>query len=289
MRSKLLRWIAVMLLAASGVARAMPADQDRFTAQAAEMLAAAVPDMRVVVKGPLSLNVTPRGTQAANTGTVQVNLDRSWQTCRRNQSGCDGFVAQYIADTVSTLRQREEHPTRDAIRAVLRPGNYLASLDPSGDPVKQTLARPFPGGMLLMCVVDSPRSVRSLSRDDLTIMGLDATGAFDLAVRNMKGELSSSRGLDISTTGVVNALHGGFFESSRLLLLDQWSAVASRFGGRLIAAAPSNDTILFADARRPGTVADLRASARRLEQQTQRPLSHAVLEWTPGGWRELAE
>ena len=280
--------LAGAILLACGAMAAPPADQDGFTRWIAERLALGLPaGMTITIKAPLTLAAGARGEPPQAAGSIQINLDRPWRACQRDRDACDGIVTSYLRDAQAVLRHQEEPATRDGLRLVLRPGSYLASL-PNTDPAKTPVSRPFPGGMLVMCVMDSPRSVRSVGSADLDALGLTADQGLDLAARNTGRELVAPASLDAVQAGRHTVIAGGFYESSRLLLTGQWNSLAARFGGKLLVAVPDNATIIVGDGRQPGMLATMREAARTGEGHAQRPLSAAVLEWTPSGWREAA-
>ena len=241
--------------------------------------------MVLTIKGPLTLVATARAGQSDAPGGTQINLDRPWRGCQQDRDGCDEIAASYLSVAREMLRRHEERAARESLRATLRAGSYLSP--PVGsDPAKPPVTRPFVGDLMVWCVMDSPRAVRSLDGSELGFLGLTADQVFDTAVRNTAAELGTSAALDASESGKHTVIVGGFYESSRLLLHNHWEALAARFGGKLLVAAPANDRIIVGDGRQSAMLATMRQAVLKARGESQRPLSAVVLEWTPAGWSE---
>ncbi len=82
----------------------------------------------------------------------------------------------------------------------------------------------------------------------------------------------------------VGTIAGDYYESSRLSLHDDWSTIAAQMSGGLIAAVPSNDLVLYADAGQTNTVDAMATLAREMVRKSPRPLSATVFKWTKAGW-----
>jgi hypothetical protein len=90
--------IAAACLLAPATARAqdIPADPSGFTSYVAEQMRAAIRDLSVDVKGPLTLAAGP----------MQANLDRVYSFCRTNIGGCAREIDAYVKGVVEAALVR---------------------------------------------------------------------------------------------------------------------------------------------------------------------------------------
>ena len=74
------------------------------------------------------------------------------------------------------------------------------------------------------------------------------------------------------------------YTAARLLLPELWSKVAAESGGRLYAAAPVRDMIVWTTSAAKDDQVALRAHARTAYRSRSYPISPAILRWTARGW-----
>ena len=256
-----------------------PRDEANFTAGVADRLRAALPGSTVTVSGPLTLDLAqPTGTRG------QVNLDRVWAFCGRNTERCQAVTDDFIRRIASEGFQPPAAVERSMLRAVIRPADQLAQ-QARISPVQA----PFLAGMMIVCMVDRPSTATVLSTRTLPELGLTAEEAIELGKRNAVGALRPLSAVTQQVPpGTIGVIQGDFYESSRLLLHRDWEGIAGHMRGPLIVSAPAVNVILYADAADPHAVAAMQAAALETARRSDRPLSTAVLQWSPAGWRSAA-
>jgi len=84
--------------------------------------------------------------------------------------------------------------------------------------------------------------------------------------------------------GTIGNVAGDAYESSRLLLHEDWSPLASAQGGVLLVAVPAKDVVLYVGEDSAAAVDALRTLATQVGKQTPAPLSDFVLRWTRDRW-----
>ena len=79
------------------------------------------------------------------------------------------------------------------------------------------------------------------------------------------------------------------YTAARLLLPELWSKVAAENGGRLYAAAPVRDMLIWTTSAAKDDQLALRAHVRAAYRSRSYPISPAILRWTARGWTLVDE
>jgi uncharacterized protein YtpQ (UPF0354 family) len=252
----------------------VPADETGFTKFVAELFGKQIRDVRIDIKGPLTLSIGP----------LQANLDRIYSFCRKNPAHCRAEVDTYVVAAAQVHRDRGIGVTKDAVRVVVRTVQYLQQAQTSGLANLQT--RPLAGGLVAVDAVDSPSAIRMLAETDRVKLGLTAKQVHELAISNLRKTLKPLMEVaKVVGPGQIGHLTGDFFQPSRLVLLDSWEPLAEAQGGVLIVAAPATDAVFYVSEDSAVATDALRALARSIKSRASNPLSDTLLRWTPQGWK----
>ena len=237
-------------------------------------------------------NVEVRSTLTLGVGPLQANLDRVFAFCRRSPSACDAEVGRYVSGVVEVYRDGAAPPTKERVRVVLRPAQYMqmveASLGASGAEAKP-IARPFVDGLLALAVLNSPRALRPLGERDARQLGLTSQELFDVGLANLRASLPPL--MDIAKPvpkGVVGQMAGDIFHPSRLLFVATWAPLAEAQGGTLIVALPATDVLLYVSDDAAASLETLRSLANDVISRAPNKLSTSLLRWRPTGWDLVA-
>jgi hypothetical protein len=260
-----------------------PRDPAAFTAEAAQRFRARFPDAVVTVKEPLTLGIKlPNDPQ-----DFWANLDRVWRFCGDNPRNCDAALTTYVTSSGEAMEERARPVDTPSVRLVLRPAQYVEEIRRTmGTPQAQPVVEPFVGDLWVVCVADRPRTSRFVRADDLAKLGLTREEAFALGRRNLAAALPPMKRGRVQPLQ-IGVLEGDDYESSRLLLHEQWSDLAAQMGGSVPVAAPSSRVLLFIDARGANSVAPLSAHSRVVGALSDRPIPPTVFRWTPSGWHAI--
>jgi hypothetical protein len=272
-----------MLTAPSGFARskAIPDDVDGFTEDLAGRFAKALPDRTVKVVGPLALEIGPPAKGD------QVSLQRPWDYCQRERRQCAREVKDYVAEITGTIEESGAPTQASNIRVIVRGPGYVEQMRQiaANKPEAEGIVRPVAGGLSLICVVDAPHGVKTLEKGDLAALGLSEDQAIALGIKNVAAALKP---LDQDThifpkLGVKFAT-GDFYESSRMLLHDDWAEMSKAMNGHLVVAAPSSDVLVFGNGGGNGDRIVLAGFVRTIAEMAPKPLSATLFHWTATGW-----
>lgn len=260
----------------SAHAQQIPADEPAFTAFVAERIRAESRDTPVVIKGPLTLSIGP----------LQANLDRIYAFCKTNTSACAGEIGTYVNGVAATANNRNDPPTRAALRVVVRSADYMRQALREVDARGPALTRPLTEGLVIVPVLDSPRTVKIFNDKDRAALGLTPDQVFAIAIANVRGSLKPLvSAAKPAVPGQFGTLKGDYYATSRLALIDSWAPLAQAQGGVLIVAVPTPDLVLYSGEDSSAALDALRTLARNVVARAPKPLSAALLRWTPKGWQ----
>ena len=280
-RSRMGRWLIALIVAgdlvAAGAARAqIPADEPAFTSFVAERIRAEIRDTPVVIKGPLTLSIGP----------LQANLDRIYAFCKANPSACAKEVGAYVNGIVTTAGNRNDPPTKAALRVVVRSADYVRQALQEVGARGAAPTRPLAEGLVIVPVLDSPRAVRVFNDKDRAALGLTAEQVFDIGIANLRSSMKPLTDVAKAVPpGQFGTLKGDYYQTSRLALIDSWAPLAQAQGGVLIVAAPSADVMLYSGEDSSVALDALRTLVRNVMARAPKPLSGSLLRWTPKGWQ----
>lgn len=252
------------------------AERAAFTDRAATLLRAQLGADAVVVAEPLTLKI----------GDLQANLDRVYGFCRANAQGCDAELQRYAQAVVDLQKSAAAPVTRESLRVVIRTAEFAEGAvriaAGKGEPMRRAVA----DGLVAMPIVDSARSARMLTEADCKALGLSSEQAFELGLTNLRLALKPLA--DVAKPvkrGGIGTLAGDFYESSRVLLRDDWAALARAQQGVLIVALPAKDVLLYGADDSPVGLDALRMQARDVARRSPAQLTEALLRWTETGWQ----
>jgi hypothetical protein len=269
-------WLAalVLTLCAAGAVAA-----DDIATRAAALLQKARPDYTVVVADPLTVKFGPPGKPP-----FQLNLDRIAQACDSDPEDCDATLAGFIDKASHVADVEATAVTPDRLRAVVRPADYIASLQrlmQTKKPDAALVSAPLAGDLVEACFLDLPAMLRPVEAHELTPLGLDTEAALALCEKNAAAALPP---IPPPEGAAIKMLAGDPYESSYFALHDAWAARAAAFGGHLLVAVPGADIVLYARDEGPASVVAMRAAVQLAARTTERPIAPTIFRWTPTGW-----
>ncbi len=287
MRGRLVNLAMIAVWGASLLAgSAKSASKPSLPEYVAEQLRSALPGYEVTVADSLTLKLGKRGAPASE--LMQLNLDRVADYCTRVPDSCTAEVADLIHKTVPIVQAQNWSPDSAALRAVVRPENYVAQMASMLKTTSDTfISTQFAGDLVMMCYFDMPTAMRPVTIKDLTALGMEQATVIETCQRNMRAalpKLPENPPPDFARGPALGYLQGNPYESGYLLLHDDWAPLARALGGHLLVAAPGADLILYGNDTGPTSVDALATLARQTYGQAERPISTTVFRWTPSGW-----
>jgi uncharacterized protein YtpQ (UPF0354 family) len=249
-----------------------------FTTSVVEVLKGRDPAGGWSIRSPLTL---------VNTRALVVNLDRMWELCKDAGSQCEAEVAHFLDEALKISTRAAEPPaTAQQLMAIVRPVSYLDQVPEKGR--SGMLYESLPGDLLALYVVDQGGAVRGLKNEDLPAIGVNREVLSSTVRENLTAALPTSAELRVCEPHTVALwATGNYYESSRLLLSDFWTALAASAHGAVVVVVPTSDQLVVACAPDRAELKKLAGFVEIMSRKGQRPLSTSLLEWTAGGWHEL--
>ena len=141
------------------------------------------------------------------------------------------------------------------------------------------------GTVALAETAAAPHGVKALTVGDIAKLHLSEDEAVALAGRNLAAALRPLGAVvhDLAPNG-LGVINGDFYDSSRLILHDDWAPLSLKLHGRLVVAVPANDVLLYGEGKNRVALDAIAALAVETARRSQRPLSPSLLTWVPGGW-----
>lgn len=256
--------------------------EDEFVAHMAGRIARAT-GVRVEQPASLTLKLSSDGKEI-----LTAHLGRLWAACQRVEEKCPDFAARYVAGVASAVREQARPLDKEALRITVRPITYVESID-QGEPETAPITREFVGDLVMVLVVDGARTIRPASRSDLDALKLTEDEAFDVAKDNLrKRELKPLKAVLKTVSGkTIERLEENAYESSRLVLHEDWREYVDKVGGNLIVTVPSANLLLYGIGQTLDQVDAMGTLAREAARKSARPLSTTIFRWSYSGWQVL--
>lgn len=278
---------ATVLLAAVANAAPDPKDEPAFTRFVAEKIRQ-IPDATATITGERTIEIKAKGR------TLTASLDNLVVDCLRSPADCDATIERYVRMIRDATRVSDAQlPDKSDIRVVVRSNKYveevIAAAAAANKPTS-TILKKLEGDLWLVCVIDRPDATTGLTRERAAAMGLSPEQAVELGKKNLQTALRAFATVvkDLPPNG-IGIIDGDFYESSRLLLHDQWSDLSKKYNGGLVVAVPSPDTVIYGDGSTPRKRAAIQTFANERLKSAPRALSSKLLRWTQEGWQALPD
>jgi len=202
-------------------------------------------------------------------------------------SGCAS--APPTANRAQPTTASDAHPAdanatamRAQLTAVIRDQSFLDSLPK--DQQGKLISEPFLGHLVVLYMVDEHGAARIAEAEDLRKAEVARAALRAVVQWNLATLLPSVASCE--RDAVTAFTHGNYYESSRLLLDQQWSDLAAK-KGNVVVAVPSNDALFVACDPSPAVLQKLTVTVQNTYPHATRPISQSLLGWSNGSWQEL--
>lgn len=276
LRSTLAAIAAASAFGAYAQAGAVPQDATGFTEYVAAQLRQQLGDGTVVVREPLTLGIADR----------RERLDKLYAGCQSNRGNCADDVSAFVKTRTEQFRSGTIPATRESLRLAVRTAASVqqAQREVGGD-ATTFRPRPFVGPLVTVPVFDTLRASRLISEKDYKTLNLSVDQVRETARKNTYDALPQVlQAAKPVPAGEVGKLDGPVLQPSRLIFIDDWKPLADAQHGKLIVAAPANDTVLYVSDDDAASLEALRARMREIMGKTANPLTDVLLRWSPSGW-----
>lgn len=172
----------------------------------------------------------------------------------------------------------------DALRVMLASEAELGKLGPAAEDL---VRRPWVGPIVQVLAEETPDNITHMRRNRIAGSGSTPDALFERGLANLRkvdGPPIQERTVEMAKAHVQITRFADVHTAARLLLPELWSTVAATGGGKLYAAAPARDIVVWTTSVAESDQRALRGQARVAFQSRSEPISPAILRWTGGGW-----
>ncbi len=150
------------------------------------------------------------------------------------------------------------------------------------------IRRPWVGPFVQVLAQDDPEAPIPLDKNRVAGASIALDGLFARGLDNLRKAypqpLRGDRTIAAAKSHVQITRFADNYTAARLLLPELWSKIAAENGGRLYAAAPVRDMLVWTTSASKDDQLALRAHARAAHRSRSFPISTAILRWTARGW-----
>ncbi|MET0312245.1 MAG: hypothetical protein ABW051_09355 [Burkholderiaceae bacterium] len=281
------RGFSALLLASSlcALAQDVPIDEPSFAKAAAERIQRGLPGYRIE---PGAVRLTLGGEAPNGEAVGNINIERIHASCKGNPAACNEALDRYAKNAARAIHDQHRPIDGSMVRLALRPAGYIDTVRQQAGTATVVYARPMPGGLAAVALLDFSTSARFAGPKDLAKLGVDEAGLFRLGEENLRASLQPLAQAAPPTGGTrVGAIVGEDYASSRILFHDQWKDLSARMNGYLLVMLPAADVLLYGDGSSAAGFDALQSAAKKAAGQSGLPLTPAMLRWTPDGWVEV--
>lgn len=247
-------------------------DPTAFLAEVQGDLLRAYPDCTTEVRGPYALHLTCGKTE------LDLYVEQLYGACQAAEAACDGAKQKWLGTVAASFAPNPALRLDDVV-PVVRNAAWLTALPEAAVP--QVMTDPLVGDLVVVWMVDSPDTARTLREKELPELGVARAGLAAAALPGLRRQLASVGDQD---AGGYHIVGGSYYTSSVLLDPDWWRRVGG--GQPVYAVVPTNDVVLYTTSDRARDHRKMSREADRFARQAKRTLSERVYVWRDGGWAE---
>jgi hypothetical protein len=152
----------------------------------------------------------------------------------------------------------------------------------------QPLSQPFVADLYLVYALNSSDPAPLLSEGLLEQWGIEPEVMHLRALANLRKKFGEIHDKPVGKLPWLHVIDSDdSYAASRLLLLEEWGAIAARLGEPLIVAVPTPSVVVFTASRDTEQLQQLRDTVETLAEHEERPVSRHLFVWHRDGWRLL--
>ncbi len=185
------------------------------------------------------------------------------------------------------FKKRKAEPTLDRSQIVPRIKNtqFTAALKDTGVPDDQMpITEPLVADLLVTYAFDLPDTFMMVTPSHLAELDVAPASLRDLALDNVRRQIPN---IELQQSGsLFRAATGNNLDACTLLSRNLWSDQARNISGRLIAAVPNRDIVVFCSSESDEGMREMRAiTEQAFDAGGAHALTLTFLEWSDAGWK----
>lgn len=253
---KLVACLAGTLFAATLAIADALLDSEAFTARYAQKVATEKPDVVVLSRGDLELELEVGGQ------TVSIGLDNAYRQYQSDPDGLERILHAHVS-TIGSWRAQLDTETTGSIRPVIKSDDYLDELR-SMTSTRGGADDDFPfvyselaDDLNVLYVLDTEYSMSMIDRKSADAMRLSEAGLRAIATENLMNFFADIEirveSLQTNDGGAVAYLVAdGNYEASAILIDELIEALDDSLQGELVVFVPARDLFIVTGTAEPG-------------------------------------
>ncbi|WP_058187668.1 DUF1444 family protein [Terracidiphilus gabretensis] len=164
------------------------------------------------------------------------------------------------------------------IVAMIKDSEYAKKIPGNGN----TMAEHLCGDLWIVYAVDEPETIKTLSLESITAVGLEEDELRNLAVENLSRILPAAECHGGGPWYLLTA--GADYVASLLLFNNIWEQVADMVSGNIVATVPTRDVLMFTGSESEEGLSGMRAKSQELCRTEPYSISESLIVRNAGKW-----
>jgi uncharacterized protein YtpQ (UPF0354 family) len=212
-----------------------------------------------------------------------VFLENIWRQCRQQPESRVSQVERFLRSLTSTMSDSDTLPERTCIVPMIKDEGYF-NVFPNRDKEEVPFANEhFVGDLWIVYAIDSPDSMKTLHKSQVSELGLEPSDLKKLAIDNLRRILPPIEQHGEGPAYMLTA--GADYVASLLLFEDLWAELKQQVTGDILAAVPTRDVLLFTDSDSSEGVRQMKTSIDNVMEAGGYHISSTILRLTDDGWK----
>lgn len=233
------------------------------------------PEATFVITANLAIDGNYKGKSAKHF------LDNAYKDYKMRPDSIVSVIQHFMASS-SYVYHLDDEVEAIHIIPVIKPAGYLTDvLRQMGANVKKedlsVVYDEYNDQLIVMYMVDSETSLRSLTKTDLSKLGISKDTLLNMAVRNLRAVLPEVKLLGDSDTYMITA--GGNFEVSLILFPKIWTKENLKVNGDFVIAIPNRDLLLVTGSKNSKGISKLKELIANSYTNGNYPISDRLFRW----------
>jgi hypothetical protein len=250
--------------------------------------------IRIQLYSPAPVRTAPHMTLVVkdSRGELEIDAQRLYDLCQASGERCQVEMDKAVQSAARQLAPIDAVP--DHVFAGLKEWTVIPGMSVSDSVLSFTvttyrpmLERRISGMLWETCFVDETRQQAEISEDDADKIASSERAAFALCEKNLAAKLGPmTDAYSVLGPDNIGMVQGSPYESARILLVDQWHALASKWGGHILVSMPLSSVVIFTpDISEQGAQA-LLARSKAIAATSSDLMAYDVYELESSGWDE---
>jgi len=257
--------------------------REEFSHVVADILRLALPDVQVVVKGPLELDLNRESDKRC----VRMSLYSTWNLGKDDLEHRLDAVSSHVINAAGMFRNTTdltESPDRNKIVPMLKNDSFVRHTIEQMRGMDGLVAERLVADIWVAYAIDRPGSLAYLSENMRKMMDISLEELRKLAPVNLTRTVPVIGRVGEAPRFMMTA--GGTLEASLLVLDALWREQEKHVDGELVLAVPSREVVMFTGSNCKDVIDGMKRQIKEIARATPYFVSEALLVWRNGRWEE---